>query len=71
MERVLRKESKVVDKRIREVNFPKGLIVGAILREEKVFIPEPDTLLKERDHLVIFSKPDVCSRLDRCFAETI
>ena len=71
MERVLSKESKVVGKRISEANLPKGLIVGAILRDEKVFIPKPDSLLKEMDHLVIFSKPDVCSRLDRCFAETI
>lgn len=70
MERVIKNESKVIGKKISETNLPKGLTIGAILREEKVFIPKSDTHLQEDDHLVIFSKPDVCSNLDRCFIDS-
>ncbi len=69
MERVLRRENKVVGKNVRDAKFPKELIVGAILRDEKVIIPGPDTVLREEDHLVIFSKPGVCTHLDRCFLD--
>jgi trk system potassium uptake protein len=71
MERSLGRENKVIGKNISEANFPEGLIVGAILRDEKVFIPTPETVLQENDHLVIFAKPNVCSHLDRCFMESV
>ncbi len=67
MERVLRSESKIIGKTISGAHFPRGMIVGVILREEKVFIPNLNTVLQPDDHLVIFSKPDVCTSLDRCF----
>ncbi len=66
-ELVLPNNSGVVNKQIRELNFPRGLMIGSIVREEEVLIPSGDTVLLPEDHLIIFSLPKVAHRLERYF----
>lgn len=68
MELVLPDSAEVVGKRISEAGFPRGLLVGTIVRGENVIIPDGNTRLMADDHLIIFSMPKVCSKLDRYFA---
>ena len=65
-ELVLMESSGVVGRKIAEANLPRGLIVGAIVRDSEVIIPNGETVFQPRDHLVIFAMPKVCAELE-CF----
>jgi trk system potassium uptake protein len=51
---IVNKDVKVVGKKIRELNLPKGMIIGAIVHKGKVHIPNGDTTIFADDRLVIF-----------------
>ncbi len=69
-ELVLPVNSGVVNKQIRKLNFPRGLTIGSIVRNEEVLVPSGDTVLLPADHLIIFSLPEVAHHLERYFALT-
>ncbi|MFZ5523241.1 MAG: Trk system potassium transporter TrkA [Pseudomonadota bacterium] len=49
-----RLSSKVVGRRIEEIDSPKGATIGAILRGEKVIIAHHDTVIEAGDHIIVF-----------------
>jgi len=49
-----RKSSKVVGRRVEEIDAPKGATIGAIVRGEQVIIAHHDTLIEEDDHVIVF-----------------
>jgi trk system potassium uptake protein len=51
---IVNKEVKVVGKKICDLNLPKGIIIGSIVRKGKVLIPNGDTIICVEDRLVIF-----------------
>jgi len=65
-ELVLLESAEVVGKSIARANLPNGLLVGAIVRNNEVIIPDGKTVFQPRDHLVIFAMPRACSQLE-CF----
>lgn len=44
-----------VDEKIKDLKLPKGIIIGAILHNHQVVIPNGDTVIHAGDRLVIFS----------------
>lgn len=46
--------SRVVGKRLDEVKLPKKTVIGAVVREEKVLMPEADVILQAEDRVVLF-----------------
>ncbi|XKM13702.1 Trk system potassium transporter TrkA [Orbaceae bacterium ac157xtp] len=46
--------SKLVGRQISELKLPTAVTVGALVRDEKVIISQPDTVIKHDDHLIIF-----------------
>ena len=57
------------DMPLKSLNFPKGAIVGAVLRKgSEVLIPTGDTLLKPDDNLVIFFTKDALQAVENFFA---
>ncbi|WP_291321294.1 Trk system potassium transporter TrkA [Desulfonatronospira sp.] len=66
MEVVLPETACVVGQKISQAGFPKGLLIGTIVRGDEIIIPDGNTVLKADDHLVIFTI--VCFNLDRFFA---
>jgi trk system potassium uptake protein len=67
MELVLPESAEVVGKTVAQADFPKGMLVGTIVRGNEVIIPHGDTLLQVGDHLIVFTLPKVCNRLDEYF----
>ncbi len=65
-ETVLLESAEVVGKSIARADLPKGLLVGAIIRNKEVIIPDGSTVFQPRDHLIIFAMPKACSQLE-CF----
>lgn len=47
-------ESKVVGRKISEVALPKNAVICALVRENKVIMPNRDTLIEAEDHVIVF-----------------
>jgi len=48
------KTSKLIGRRIEQIDLPEGVSIGAIARGEQVIIAHHDTLIEPEDHLIIF-----------------
>jgi trk system potassium uptake protein TrkA len=46
--------SKVVGKQIEDIDLPEGTTIGAIVRDEKVYIAHDDIVIETDDHVIIF-----------------
>ncbi len=52
---VLDEKLPILNKTLEELDLPKGIIIGAISRKGKVFIPDGNTRLQAKDRIVTFS----------------
>ncbi|HED24235.1 MAG TPA: hypothetical protein ENN91_03825 [Firmicutes bacterium] len=68
VELILPESAKVANKRIAEARLPRGMLIGSIVREGDLLIPDGRTKLLPGDHLVIFAIPQVSVKLERYFA---
>jgi trk system potassium uptake protein TrkA len=50
------------------LHMPRGSLVGAIVRDGQVIIPDGSTVVRERDLVVLFARPDLIPRLQRLLA---
>jgi len=48
------KDSRIIGKPIAELGLPKGIIIGAIVHQGKVIIPNGNTIIEPDDRLIIF-----------------
>ena len=46
--------SKVVGKKIEDIDLPTGTTIGAIVRDDKVFIAHDDVVIETDDHVILF-----------------
>lgn len=67
VEIVLPEKAKAVNQIISEADFPRGMLIGSIVRNNEIIIPNGNTRLMADDHLIIFAVPKVSARLDRYF----
>lgn len=49
-----RHSSRVVGRRIDEINLPKGATIGAIVRGDEVLMGHRDTVIEAEDHVIVF-----------------
>jgi trk system potassium uptake protein len=68
VEVILPKSAKVVNRKIADAGLPRGMLIGSVVRNGDVIVPNGNTVLKANDHLVIFAVPKVSIKLDRYFA---
>lgn len=47
--------SKVIGRTVGEIRWPKNAVVAAIVRDSKVIIPLPDTMIKNEDHVIVYA----------------
>ena len=57
--------SDIVDTPLYKVKFPKGAIVGAIIRGDEVIIPRGQSVIKAKDRLIIFALRKVIPKLEK------
>lgn len=48
------KTSKVIGRRIEQIDLPAGTTIGAVLRGDKVIIAHHDTVIESEDHIILF-----------------
>jgi len=52
---------------LKDLQMPKGAIIGAIVRDGKASIPSGDTIIKPGDNLVIFFTKDAAKKVENFF----
>ena len=57
--------SDIVNIPLSKVKIPKGAIVGAIIRGDEIIIPRGDSVIRPKDHLIIFALQEVLPKLER------
>ncbi len=67
MELVTKPDSPVTRKPIKDLGFPKGAIIGGVVRGEESFIATGDFQIMENDKVVIFSLPQAIQKVDKLF----
>lgn len=61
-------KSQIANRRVAEIDFPEGAIIGCIDRDEKVIIPIGDTVIQALDKMIIFSLPKALPQVEKLFA---
>jgi trk system potassium uptake protein TrkA len=57
--------SEITDRPFKEIPFPRGTIVGAIVRGEEIIIPGGDSVIRPGDHCIIFTPRSAITQLEK------
>jgi trk system potassium uptake protein TrkA len=68
LELVAHADNRVVKKPLADLNFPKGAIVGTIIRGSQVIIPRGDTQVEDGDRVVVFALPNAVEAVEKMFS---
>jgi trk system potassium uptake protein TrkA len=60
--------SNVLGKTVEEINIPRSLIVGAIVRDDHILIPREDTVIKVNDRVILMVTAPAIKRFEKLFA---
>ncbi|MDW7650784.1 MAG: Trk system potassium transporter TrkA [Bacillota bacterium] len=68
MEAVIAQGSAIDGKRLKDIGFPKGVLFGAVAREEKIIVPDGNQRIYAGDRVVVFMLPEHADRLAGIFS---
>ena len=57
--------TKFADKKIIDLDMPDGVVIGGIVRNNKLIFPDENTTLYVNDKLIIFSKPSSIKEIEK------
>lgn len=60
--------SDLVGAPLREINLPKGVVIGAIVRDGDVVVPKGNTVIQVRDRVVLFAETKAVRRIEKMFS---
>ena len=63
--------SSLVGKSVNEINLPKGIVFGAILRGDEVIIPDGETIIHEKDHVIILATSNMVRKVEKIFSVSV
>lgn len=63
--------SSLVGKTVGDVNLPKDIIFGAILRADTELIPDNDTVIHEKDHIIILATANMIRKVEKIFSVSV
>ena len=62
---MIKKQSPLCNKNLKDLNLPKGIRIASILRDNKIIIPNSITIFKENDDVVFFSETQYINKLEK------
>jgi len=68
LEMGLREESGILDQPLKDIQVPRGAIVGAITRGDEVIIPGGEDVLEAGDHVIVFALPGAVAEVEKFFS---
>ncbi|MEA1995795.1 MAG: Trk system potassium transporter TrkA [Campylobacterota bacterium] len=67
IENVVRSGSYVANKLIKDIKFPRGCLVGGIIRKDEVIIPKGEDMIMPEDKLIVFTLHENLKKLKEFF----
>lgn len=67
IEYIAKDGSKISKKPLMDIHFPHNAIVGAVLHDDRVVIPQGDTRIQPGDRVVVFSLPHAIDDVEKLF----
>ncbi len=67
LEYIVAPDTAITKKPLKEMNFPKGAIIGGIIRGNESFIAVGDTHIQAYDRVAVFSLPEIVKEVDSFF----
>ncbi len=67
VELVVPKQCKAAGIKVKDARFPKGMIIGTIVRNGEIIVPYGETVLQPGDNLIIFTLTSVSRKLESYF----
>jgi trk system potassium uptake protein TrkA len=61
--------SHVVQRPLKEIGFPNGSIIGAVVRRSEVFIPDGNFQIESGDSVVVFALPEAIKKIEKLFSK--
>jgi trk system potassium uptake protein TrkA len=68
IEAVAMETSDIVDKPLKKVSLPKGVLVVALIRQEEVIIPSGDSIIAPGDRIILFALREAVPKLEKILA---
>lgn len=68
LELLIGPRAKALGRPFREIKFPPGGLVAAIIRDGQVITPRGDDWVQSGDHVVLFAQPETMPKLEQLFA---
>ncbi len=68
MEAEAMETSDIVDKPLKNVHIPKGVLVTGIIRDDRVIIPDGESVIRPGDRIIIFVRRDAIPRMEKLLA---
>ena len=65
IEAMIKKQSPLCNKNLKELNLPKSIRIASILRDNKIIIPNSKTVFKENDDVVFFAESQYINKLEK------
>ena len=60
-------QSRIAGQALRDVHFPKGGVVGTILRDGEILLPRGDDVLHPGDDVIVFAMPEAIPAVEALF----
>ncbi|MGI6450691.1 MAG: Trk system potassium transporter TrkA [Desulfitobacteriia bacterium] len=67
MEVIVSQETTIKNRKLKDVGFPRDCIVGAVVRDGDVFIPNGQSILQDGDRAIIFALSTAISKVEDIF----
>lgn len=67
IEYIANDNAKITRKPVSEIHFPKGALLGAVVRGNEFFIPVGDSQLEAGDKVVVFAMPTAIKEVEKLF----
>ncbi len=68
MEIEVSSSSGVVNKKMQDLEFPSGVVIGAIMRNDEIVIPKSNTEILAKDHVVILASREKARLVEKMFS---
>jgi trk system potassium uptake protein TrkA len=65
METIAMETADIVGTPIKDIKFPMGAIIGAVVKGDEVLLPTGDTIIEAGDRVVIFTLPKTIPQVEK------
>ena len=60
--------TEIAGKQLRDIHLPRGVVFGAIVRDDEVLMTRGNTEIKVNDRIIVFSAPEQVKKVEKMFA---